>query len=106
MPLCLIGLGRMGANGTARLIEAGRAVVVRDSHARSVGRPCERMVGDPLEMILCEQVAPQTPACLGLFGDAMRRDGEAFGRESATWAPERADEVIGSDGPWRNPETA
>ena len=63
-----------------------------------------------------------------LLGDAMRGDGELFGREDivdaqwrivepilaqpagppstyepGTWGPEAADALIGADGPWRDP---
>jgi glucose-6-phosphate 1-dehydrogenase len=93
-----------------------------------VKRPGEKMIGEPVEMILSEQVSALTPPYQRLLGDAMRGDGELFSREDivdaqwrivepvlknppriaeyepGTWGPEEADALIGSDGPWRNPE--
>ncbi len=95
-----------------------------------VKRPGDKMLGEPVELTLSEHAASQTPPYQRLLGDAMRGDGELFGREDivdaqwrivepilespppvveyepGTWGPEPADELIGSDGPWRNPETA
>ena len=93
-----------------------------------VKKPGESMVGEPFELTLNEQAACETPPYQRLLGDAMRGDGELFGRqdivdaqwrivepiianppacaeyEPGTWGPEAADALIGSDGPWRNPE--
>ena len=96
----------------------------------SVKRPGEKMVGEPFELALSEQAASEMPPYQRLLGDAMRGDGELFGRqdivdaqwrivepilgsppacveyEPGTWGPEAADALLGSDGPWRNPEPA
>jgi glucose-6-phosphate 1-dehydrogenase len=93
-----------------------------------VKRPGDKMTGEPVELILSEQVASLTPPYQRLLGDAMRGDGELFSREDivdaqwrivepvlknpppvveyepGTWGPEAAEELIGSYGPWRNPE--
>jgi len=94
-----------------------------------IKRPGEAMVGDPVEMVLSEQTGSLTPPYQRLLGDALRGDGELFSREDivdaqwrivepvlknpppvtvyepGTWGPEAAEALIGSDGPWRNPET-
>ena len=96
----------------------------------SVKRPGERMVGEPFELALSEQAASEMPPYQRLLGDAMRGDGELFGRQDivdaqwrivepilasppecleyapGSWGPEAANALVGSDGPWRNPETA
>ena len=93
-----------------------------------VKRPGEKMIGEPVELALNEQAGSLTPPYQRLLGDAMRGDGELFGREDivdaqwrivepilasppacveyqpGTWGPEAADALIGADGPWRNPE--
>jgi len=93
-----------------------------------VKHPGDKMIGQPVELILSEQVASLTPPYQRLLGDAMRGDGELFSREDivdaqwrivepvlknpppvveyepGTWGPEAAEELIGSYGPWRNPE--
>jgi len=93
-----------------------------------VKRPGDKMIGEPVELTLNETTASQTPPYQRLLGDAMRGDGELFGREDivdaqwrivepiladpppvveyepGTWGPEEADGLIGADGPWRNPE--
>ncbi len=93
-----------------------------------VKRPGEKMIGEPVELTLNEQAESLTPPYQRLLGDAMRGDGELFGREDivdaqwrivqpilanppaceeyepGTWGPEAAEALIGSDGPWRNPE--
>jgi glucose-6-phosphate 1-dehydrogenase len=93
-----------------------------------VKRPGEKMVGEPVELTLNEHAASQMPPYQRLLGDAMRGDGELFGREDivdaqwrivepilanpppvaeyepGTWGPEEAEALIGADGPWRNPE--
>ena len=89
--------------------------------------PGERMTGDAVELTLMERTASQIPPYQRLLGDAMRGNGELFGREDAidaqwrivesivknppavqeyepgTWGPASADALIGADGPWRNP---
>jgi glucose-6-phosphate 1-dehydrogenase len=93
-----------------------------------VKRPGEKMVGESVELALNEQPGCLLPPYQRLLGDAMRGDGELFGREDivdaqwrivepilaappacieyqpGTWGPEAADALIGADGPWRNPE--
>ncbi len=93
-----------------------------------IKRPGEKMIGEPVELTLSEHAASLLPPYQRLLGDAMRGDGELFGREDivdaqwrvvqpilfdpppvaeyepGTWGPEAADALIGSDGPWRNPE--
>ncbi len=93
-----------------------------------IKRPGEKMIGEPVELTLSEHAASLLPPYQRLLGDAMRGDGELFGREdivdaqwrvvqpilfdpppvaeyeTGTWGPEAADALIGSDGPWRNPE--
>ncbi len=93
-----------------------------------VKRPGEKMAGEPVELTMNEQAECQTPPYQRLLGDAMRGDGELFGREDivdaqwrivepiladpppvaeyqpGTWGPEGAEALIGADGPWRNPE--
>ena len=93
-----------------------------------IKRPGEKMVGEPVELTLSEHAASLLPPYQRLLGDAMRGDGELFSREDivdaqwrivqpiladppavteyepGTWGPEAADALIGSDGPWRNPE--
>ena len=95
-----------------------------------VKRPGEKMIGDPVELTLSEHSASQTPPYQRLLGDALRGDGELFSREDivdaqwrivepvlkdpppaveyepGTWGPEAAQELIGSNGPWRNPEAS
>ena len=92
-----------------------------------VKRPGERMIGEDVELTLSERAASLTPPYERLLGDAMRGDGELFGRQDivdaqwrvvepvlqapppvqiydpGTWGPPEAEALIGSDGPWRNP---
>src|SRR5271154_1319151 len=92
--------------------------------------PGERMTGDNVELTLTERPASQIPPHQRLLGDAMRGNGELFGREDtvdAQWrivepilanppppqeyapgtgGPAAADALIGADGPWRNPGPA
>jgi glucose-6-phosphate 1-dehydrogenase len=89
--------------------------------------PGERMVGEDVEMILTEHAPSMLPPYQRLLGDAVRGLGELFGRddivdaqwrivepilddvtpvypyEKGTWGPNEAEALIGSDGPWRNP---
>jgi glucose-6-phosphate 1-dehydrogenase len=93
-----------------------------------VKRPGERMAGEHVELTLTEQDGSDMPPYQRLLGDAMRGDGELFGREDIvdaqwrivepilnnpppcqdyepeTWGPAAADALIGADGPWRNPQ--
>jgi glucose-6-phosphate 1-dehydrogenase len=92
-----------------------------------VKRPGERMIGEPVELVLTEQTASQTPPYQRLLGDAVRGDGELFSREDivdaqwrivqpilaspppcedyepGSWGPKSAETLIGADGPWLNP---
>jgi glucose-6-phosphate 1-dehydrogenase len=89
--------------------------------------PGERMVGRDVEMLLTERATAYIPPYQRLLGDAMRGIGELFGREDTvdaqwrivdailddatplyvyepgTWGPNEAEQLIGADGPWRNP---
>lgn len=86
------------------------------------------MVGEDVEMILTEHAPALLPPYQRLLGDAMRGLGELFGRDDivdaqwrivdpilddaapvypyrpGTWGPDEAEALIGSDGPWRNPQ--
>jgi glucose-6-phosphate 1-dehydrogenase len=90
--------------------------------------PGERMVGEDVEMILTEHAPNLLPPYQRLLGDAVRGLGELFGRDDivdaqwhivdpildnvtpvypyqpGTWGPNEAEALIGSDGPWRNPQ--
>ena len=92
-----------------------------------VKQPGERMVGSDVEMLLTEQQTAYKPPYQRLLGDAMHGIGDLFGREDivdaqwrvvepildnvtplytyqpGTWGPVEAEELIGADGPWRNP---
>ncbi len=92
--------------------------------------PGERMVGEDVEMLLTEHAPNLMPPYQRLLGDAMRGLGELFGRddivdaqwrivepvlddstpvypyEPGTWGPDEAQALIGSDGPWHNPNPA
>ena len=93
-----------------------------------VKRPGEGMVGEPVELMLTERAASEMPPYQRLLYDALRGDGELFGREDivdaqwrivepvlthppvcedyepGSWGPRAADALIGADGPWRNPK--
>jgi glucose-6-phosphate 1-dehydrogenase len=93
-----------------------------------VKRPGEGMVGEPVELMLTERAASEMPPYQRLLHDALRGDGELFGREDivdaqwrivepvlthppacedyepGSWGPGAADALIGADGPWRNPK--
>jgi glucose-6-phosphate 1-dehydrogenase len=90
--------------------------------------PGERMIGEDVEMILTEQVVRLTSPYQRLLRDAMRGLGELFGRDDiidaqwrivepvlddatpvypyapGSWGPSEVEALIGSDGPWRNPQ--
>jgi glucose-6-phosphate 1-dehydrogenase len=89
--------------------------------------PGERMAGNDVELILTQQPAAYRPPYQRLLGDAMHGKSELFAREDivdaqwrvvqnilgdvtplytypqGTWGPEEAVELIGRDGPWREP---
>ena len=89
--------------------------------------PGERMVGEDVELILTEHAPSLLPPYQRLLGDAVRGLGELFGRddivdaqwrivepilddatpiypyERGTWGPGETEALIGSDGPWRDP---
>ena len=92
-----------------------------------VKQPGERMVGDDTELMLTAQAAAYRPPYQRLLGDAMHGIGDLFGREdivdaqwrivqpilddvtplytyaSGSWGPDEAAQLIGGDGPWRDP---
>lgn len=92
-----------------------------------VKSPGDRMVGDDVELILTEQAPNMKPPYQRLLGDAIRGNGELFGRDDTvdaqwrivepilddvtpvypyqqgTWGPAEAEALIEGDGPWRNP---
>ena len=92
-----------------------------------VKQPGERMVGDDTELMLTAQAAAYRPPYQRLLGDAMHGIGDLFGREdivdaqwrivqpilddvtplytyaSGSWGPDEATQLIGGDGPWRDP---
>jgi glucose-6-phosphate 1-dehydrogenase len=93
-----------------------------------VKTPGERMVGHDVELILNQQPESEMPPYQRLLGDAMRGVRDLFTRqdlvneqwrivdpvldnvtplytyERGTWGPEEAAELIGNDGPWRDPK--
>lgn len=92
--------------------------------------PGERMVGKDVELILTEQAEADMPPYQRLLGDACKANAELFAREDfvdaqwrvvepilddvtplykyapGTWGPEEAEQLIGFDGPWRNPKVS
>jgi glucose-6-phosphate 1-dehydrogenase len=88
----------------------------------------DRMVGHDVELMLAEQAATFRPPYQRLLGDAMHGNGELFGREDivdaqwrvvqpilddvtplypyepGSWGPDEATQLIGGDGPWRDPQ--
>jgi len=90
--------------------------------------PGERMVGSDVELILQRQSAADEPPYQRLLGDAMRGTSELFAREDlveaqwrvvqpilgnvtpaytydpGTWGPQEALQLIGSEGPWIDPQ--
>jgi len=92
-----------------------------------VKQPGELMVGDDVELMLTEQAASYRPPYQRLLGDAMHGNGVLFGREDivdaqwrivqpilddatplytyqpGSWGPDEASQLIGGDGPWRDP---
>ncbi len=95
-----------------------------------VKQPGDRMVGNDTELMLAAQAANYRPPYQRLLGDAMHGNGELFGREDivdaqwrivqpilddaaplymyepGSWGPEEAIQLIGADGPWRDPQVA
>jgi glucose-6-phosphate 1-dehydrogenase len=91
--------------------------------------PGERMVGSDVELMLQRQAAADEPPYQRLLGDAMRGIGDLFARqdlveaqwrvvqpilgnvaplydyEPGSWGPDEAQQLIGIDGPWINPQT-
>ncbi len=92
--------------------------------------PGEQMVGSDVELMLQEEAKVDEPPYQRLLGDAMRGNGELFARqdlveaqwrvvqpilgnvtpvytyEPGTWGPEEANQLIGTDGPWINPQAS
>ena len=90
--------------------------------------PGERMVGNDVELILQRQSAADEPPYQRLLGDAMGGTSELFAREDlveaqwrvvqpilgnvtpaytydpGTWGPQEALQLIGSEGPWIDPQ--
>ena len=93
-----------------------------------VKQPGERMVGNDMELMLSTQAAIYRPPYQRLLGDAMHGKGDLFGREDivdaqwrivqgildnaaplytyepGSWGPDEATQLIGADGPWRDPQ--
>jgi glucose-6-phosphate 1-dehydrogenase len=93
-----------------------------------VKTPGERMVGRDVELEMHRQSTKDMPPYERLLGDASRGNSEQFARQDlieaqwrivepilgnvtpfysyrpGTWGPVEADQLIGSDGPWVNPE--
>jgi glucose-6-phosphate 1-dehydrogenase len=93
-----------------------------------VKTPGERMVGHDVELIMNQQPGSDMPPYQRLLGDAMRGVRDLFTRqdlvdaqwrivdpilgnvtplytyERRTWGPDESAELIGNDGPWRNPK--
>jgi glucose-6-phosphate 1-dehydrogenase len=87
----------------------------------------DRMVGSDMELMLTAQAAGGRPPYQRLLGDAMHGKGDLFGREDivdaqwrivenilddatplyiyepGSWGPAEAMQLIGGDGPWRDP---
>jgi glucose-6-phosphate 1-dehydrogenase len=88
----------------------------------------DRMVGSDMELMLTAQEAAFRPPYQRLLGDAMHGKGDLFGREDivdaqwriverilddaaplyvyepGSWGPGEAIQLIGEDGPWRDPQ--
>jgi glucose-6-phosphate 1-dehydrogenase len=93
-----------------------------------VKTPGERMVGRDVELELHRQNTADMPPYERLLGDASRGNSELFARQDlieaqwrivepilgnvapyypyapGTWGPQEADQLIGSDGPWIDPQ--
>jgi glucose-6-phosphate 1-dehydrogenase len=93
-----------------------------------VKMPGERMVGNDVELMLQRQAAEDEPPYQRLLGDAMRGNNELFARqdlveaqwraveailgnvtplytyEPGTWGPGEANQLIGAQGPWIDPQ--
>jgi glucose-6-phosphate 1-dehydrogenase len=92
--------------------------------------PGELMTGNDVELILQRQAAADEPPYQRLLGDAMQGRGDLFARQDlveaqwrivepildsvtpayayqpGTWGPEESHQLIGSEGPWINPQAA
>jgi glucose-6-phosphate 1-dehydrogenase len=93
-----------------------------------VKQPGERMAGNDVELMLSQQSVNYRPPYQRLLGDALHGNGELFAREDivdaqwrivqhilddatplyaydpGSWGPEEATQLIGADGPWRDPQ--
>jgi glucose-6-phosphate 1-dehydrogenase len=93
-----------------------------------VKQPGERMTGNDMELLLTSQAATYRPPYQRLLGDALHGKGDLFGREDivdaqwrivqnilddatplytyepGSWGPDEATQLIGGDGPWREPQ--
>ena len=101
---------------------------VRVAVGLRVKHPGEAMVGESVELTLTQRARSEMPPYQRLLGDALRGDGELFGREDivdaqwrivepilahpppceeyepGSWGPASADTLIGAGGPWLNPQ--
>ncbi len=92
-----------------------------------IKRPGNTLIGEDIELTLTEQETAFRPPYQRLLRDAMLGVGDLFGRHDiidaqwrivepvlnlrsppipyspGSWGPEEASELIGNDGPWRNP---
>ena len=95
-----------------------------------IKQPGERMVGEDTELMFAARAPNYCPPYQRLLGDAMHGNGDLFGREdivdaqwrivqpvlddatplytyaSGTWGPDEATQLIGVDGPWRDPRVS
>lgn len=95
-----------------------------------VKTPGDRMIGDDVELILTRQPGVDKPPYQRLLGDAMHGISDLFTREDivdaewrivndvlgnvapvyrykpGTWGPAEAQQLVGRDGPWLDPEPA
>ncbi|HET6496342.1 MAG TPA: glucose-6-phosphate dehydrogenase, partial [Thermoleophilia bacterium] len=92
-----------------------------------VKTPGEHMTGDDVELLLTRRTTGDRPPYQRLLGDAMNGNVDLFAREDGveaqwsvvdqllgdsaaphsyepgTWGPDKARQLIGADGPWRDP---
>jgi glucose-6-phosphate 1-dehydrogenase len=93
-----------------------------------VKRPGDRLLGEDVELTLSSAGASMVPPYQRLVGDAVRGDGELFGRqdiieaqwrivepiletappiheyEGGTWGPAESEALVGAAGPWLDPK--
>jgi glucose-6-phosphate 1-dehydrogenase len=124
-PCDSFGEGRRASGGTMRMRLSPDVAIGMGVRVKRAG---ERMAGEDVELMLTEQTGSLKPPYQRLLGDAMRGIGELFGRQDiidaqwrvvdpvlenpppcheyqpGSWGPEAAETLIGTDGPWRNPQ--